>query len=96
MKLIVFKLLLYSLNILKAKTFVDLWLSACLWYFVNCKTQYRILMQDKIFKVKVFEVTHKSVKTMEIFSIEILRLYGMQNSIIQALLTLIHLINECI
>ena len=30
-------------------------------------------MQDKIFKVKIFEVTHKSVK---VFSLEIFRLYG--------------------
>ena len=30
-------------------------------------------MQDKIFKVKNFEVTHKSVK---VFSLEIFRLYG--------------------
>ena len=31
-------------------------------------------MQDKIFKIKIFEVTHKSVK---VFSLEIFRLYGM-------------------
>ena len=30
-------------------------------------------MEDKIFKVKIFEVTHKSVK---VFSLEIFRLYG--------------------
>ena len=33
-------------------------------------------MQDKIFKVKIFEVTHKSVKSMKVFSLEIFRLYG--------------------
>ena len=31
-------------------------------------------MQDKIFKVKIFEVDRKSVK---VFSLEIFRLYGM-------------------
>ena len=40
------------------------------------KTQYRIVMQDKIFKVKNFEVTHKSVKSVKVFSLEIFRLYG--------------------
>ena len=34
-------------------------------------------MQDKIFKVKNFEVTHKSVKSVKVFSLEIFRLYGM-------------------
>ena len=33
-------------------------------------------MQDKIFKVKNFEVTHKSVKSVKVFSLEIFRLYG--------------------
>ena len=33
-------------------------------------------MQDKIFKVKIFEVTRKSVKSMKVFSLEIFRLYG--------------------
>ena len=33
-------------------------------------------MQDKIFKVKIFEVTHKSVKSVKVFSLEIFRLYG--------------------
>ena len=33
-------------------------------------------MQDKIFKVKIFEVTHKSVKSVKVFSPEIFRLYG--------------------
>ena len=33
-------------------------------------------MQDKIFKVKIFEVTHKSVKSMKVFSLKIFRLYG--------------------
>ena len=32
-------------------------------------------MQDKIFKVKIFEVTHKSVKSVKVFSLEIFRLY---------------------
>ena len=30
-------------------------------------------MQDKIFKVKIFEVTHKSVKSVKVFSLEIFR-----------------------
>ena len=29
-------------------------------------------MQDKIFKVKIFEVTHKSMKSVEVFYLEIL------------------------
>ena len=33
-------------------------------------------MQDKIFKVKIFEVTHKSVKSVKVFFLEIFRLYG--------------------
>ena len=33
-------------------------------------------MQDKIFKVKIFEVTHKSAKSVKVFSLEIFRLYG--------------------
>ena len=33
-------------------------------------------MQDKIFKDKNFEVTHKSVKSVKVFSLEIFRLYG--------------------
>ena len=33
-------------------------------------------MQEKIFKVKNFEVTHKSVKSVKVFSLEIFRLYG--------------------
>ena len=33
-------------------------------------------MQDKIFKVKIFEVTRKSVKSVKVFSLEIFRLYG--------------------
>ena len=35
-------------------------------------------MQDKIFKVKfkIFEVTHKSMKSMKVFSLKIFRLYG--------------------
>ena len=33
-------------------------------------------MQDKIFKVKIFKVTHKSVKSVKVFSLEIFRLYG--------------------
>ena len=33
-------------------------------------------MQDKIFKVKNFEVAHKSVKSVKVFSLEIFRLYG--------------------
>ena len=41
------------------------------------KTQLRIVMQDKIFKFKIFEVTHKSVKSVKVFSLEIFRLYGM-------------------
>ena len=36
-------------------------------------------MQDKIFKVKIFEVTHKSVKSVKVFSLEIFRLYGIFN-----------------
>ena len=35
-------------------------------------------MQDKIFKVKIFEVTHKSVKSVKVFSLEIFRLYGIR------------------
>ena len=34
-------------------------------------------MQDKIYKVKIFEVTHKSVESVKVFSLEIFRLYGM-------------------
>ena len=33
-------------------------------------------MQDKIFKVKIFEIIHKSVKSVKVFSLEIFRLYG--------------------
>ena len=33
-------------------------------------------MQDKIFKVKIFEVTHKSVKSVKVFCLEIFRLYS--------------------
>ena len=33
-------------------------------------------MQDKIFKVKIFKVTRKSVKSVKVFSLEIFRLYG--------------------
>ena len=33
-------------------------------------------MQDKIFKVKIFEVTHKSMKSEKVFSLELFRLYG--------------------
>ena len=36
-------------------------------------------MQDKIFKVKIFEVTRKSVKSVKVFSLEIFRLYGKYN-----------------
>ena len=36
------------------------------------KKQYRIVMQDKIFKVKVFEVTHKSMK----YDVKIVSLLG--------------------
>ena len=43
------------------------------------KTWYRIVMQDKIYKVKIFEVTHKSVKSMKVFSLEIFKLYGTTN-----------------
>ena len=35
-------------------------------------------MQHKIFKVKIFEVTRKSVKSVKVFSLEIFRLYGSQ------------------
>ena len=42
------------------------------------KTQYRIVMQDKILKVNIFEVTHKSLISVKIFSLEILTLYGRQ------------------
>ena len=38
-------------------------------------------MQDKIFKVKNSEVTHKSVKSMKVFSLEIFRLYGIQEKV---------------
>ena len=37
-------------------------------------------MQDKIFKVKIFEVTSKSVKFVKVFSLEIFRLYGKTKS----------------
>ena len=40
------------------------------------KTQPRIVIQDKIFKVKIFKATHKLVKSMKCFSFEIFRLYG--------------------
>ena len=40
------------------------------------KTQYRIVMQDKISKFKNFKVTHKSVESVKVFSLEIFRLYG--------------------
>ena len=36
-------------------------------------------MQDKIFKVKIFEVTHKSMKT---FSLKLFRLYGIAKLIL--------------
>ena len=42
------------------------------------KTLYGIVMQDKIFKAKIFEVTHKSVKFVKVFSLEIFRLYSSQ------------------
>ena len=32
-------------------------------------------MEDKVFKDKIFEFTHKSVKSVKIFSIKIFRLY---------------------
>ena len=35
-------------------------------------------MQDKIFKVKIFEVTSKSVKSVKVFSLEIFRLYSIK------------------
>ena len=67
----------YNLNISKVKIFEGSWLLAfCDKYFADCKTQYRIVMQHNIFKVKFFEVTHKSMKSMKIFSLTILRLYG--------------------
>ena len=51
---------------------MDSWLSVfCDKYFADSK--YRIVMQDIIFKVKMFVVTSKSVK---VFSLEIFRLYG--------------------
>ena len=40
------------------------------------KIQPRIVMQDKIFKVKIFKATHKFVKSMKFYSVEIFRLYG--------------------
>ena len=36
----------------------------------------RIVMQDKIFKVKNFKVIQKSSKSVKIFSLKIFRLYG--------------------
>ena len=39
------------------------------------KAQYRIAMQDIIFKAKNFEVTHKSMKSVKSFSLEMFRLY---------------------
>ena len=42
------------------------------------KTQYRIVMQDKILKVNIFAVTHKSTISAKIFFLEILMLHGRQ------------------
>ena len=49
-------------------------------------------MQDKIFKVKNFEVTHKSVKSVKIFSLEIFRLYGNNSENIHNWATTLHFI----
>ena len=38
-------------------------------------------MQDKIFKVKIFEVLQKSSKFVKIFSLEIFRLYGVKTRV---------------
>ena len=45
-------------------------------------------MQDKIFKVKIFEVTHKSVKSVKVFSLEIFRLYGIPDTFLSGALIL--------
>ena len=42
-------------------------------------------MQDKIYKVKIFEVTHKSMKSMKVFSLEIFKLYGTTPLVINSL-----------
>ena len=39
------------------------------------KTQYRITMEDNVFKVKIL-VTHNPMKSVKIFSLEIFRLYS--------------------
>ena len=39
-------------------------------------SNYRIVVQVKIFKVKIFKVIHKSVKSVKFFSLKIFRLYG--------------------
>ena len=40
------------------------------------KSQYKILMQDKIFKVKIFKVIQKSMKSVKISSLEMFWLYS--------------------
>ena len=35
-------------------------------------------MQGKILKAKIFQVIHKSVKSMKVFSLEIFKLYGIR------------------
>ena len=45
---------------------------------------YRIVMQDRISKYKIVEAIHKSLKSMKIFSLEIFRLYSIENVAILA------------
>ena len=65
-------------NISRVKIFMDSWVLSI--FVINilriAKRLYRIVMQDKIFKVKIFEVIQKSSKSMKIFSLKIFRLYG--------------------
>ena len=37
-------------------------------FVINISQIVKTVMQDKIFKVKIFEVTHKSVESVKIFS----------------------------
>ena len=54
MKLIVFKLSLYSLNIFKVKTFLDSWLSACLWI---AKHSIELWCKSKFSRLKFLRLT---------------------------------------
>ena len=45
-------------------------------YIAECKNTVYNCNARQIFKVKIFEATHKSVKSVKIFSLKIFRLYS--------------------